>query len=107
MELMNHHIGKELEKTLNEKIDIFIINTHGRKHNTIVKGFYLDIAEDRKKFIKDAKNKLSTTVFEKLIPEYHKSKEVIVCFGKKGEEIKEFLMTHYQKSEDIFEIHNK
>ena len=105
MDMMNHHIGKELEKSLNEKIDIFIVNTHGRKHNTIIRGLYFDLKEDQKKCIKIAMNALNTTVFSKLIPEYHKTKEVIVCFGNKREEAKQFIMEQYQKNEDIIEIH--
>ncbi len=95
---------KELEESLSEKINIYNMQTHGRKSLTVVTGLILD-KQQANDFLTKAKDKLSTAGYKKIIPEYDQKRESYCFNGDKRLECKELIMKLLNKSNDVINIH--
>ena len=95
---------KELEESLDEKIHIYNMQTHGRKSITVVIGLILS-KENEQLFLTKAKDKFSTAGYKKIIPVYDQKREAFCFNGDKRLESKELIMKLFDKANDVFIIH--
>jgi translation initiation factor 1 (eIF-1/SUI1) len=96
----NYDPTKELDEKFDNIIHLYKVNTNGRKCITIMKG--MDIEE--KDFLREAKTKLSTNGFKKVMPEY--GSEPVYCFnGDKREELKQLLIINFKRPSEGFVFH--
>lgn len=95
---------KDLDASLNEKINIYIMPTFGRKCLTVITGLNLS-KEQEKLFLSKAKEKFSTAAYKKIIPEFDNHNESYCCNGDKRVESKELIIKLFDKSDHVFYIH--
>lgn len=95
---------RDLDDSLNEKINIYMMPTFGRKCLTVVTGLRLS-KEQEKLFLSKAKEKFSTAAYKKIIPEFDNNSDSYCFNGDKRLESKQLLIQLFDKSEHVFYIH--
>lgn len=81
---------KDLDEKINSRVHIYNKQTHGRKSITVVVG--LDVSKENEKlFLKTSQERLATSGYKKLMPEYADKDESFCFNGDKRRELKAII----------------
>lgn len=96
---------KELDNKYSNEIHMHRVNRGARKSDVIIQGLIFKSNEETKEFLSSVKTKHGINGCYKMLPDYDNKNKVFIFTGDKRDEIKEILISNYNRDEEFIKYH--